>query len=79
MAQPFPPQQECPGKDEGDGELPVEKLQEGLRLKYVSRDEAATRLAEAADELWVVDVASARSMSGVVPSAILLMRKGRHA
>ncbi len=22
MAQPFPPQQECPGKDEGDGELP---------------------------------------------------------
>lgn len=59
--------------------FPVEKLPEGLRLKYVSRDEAATRLAEAADKLWVVDVASARSMSGVVPSAILLMRKGHHA
>ena len=59
--------------------FPVEKLPEGLRLKYVSRDEAATRLAEAADKLWVVDVASAKSMSGVVPSAILLMRKGHHA
>ncbi len=57
----------------------VEKLPEGLRLKYVSRDEAATRLAEVADKLWVVDVASAKSMSGVVPSAILLMRKGHHA
>jgi len=59
--------------------FPVEKLPEGLRLKYVSRDEAATRLAEVADKLWVVDVASAKSMNGVVPSAILLMRKGYHA
>jgi hypothetical protein len=59
--------------------FPVEKLPEGLRLKYVSRDEAATRLAEAADKLWVVDVASAKSMNGVAPSAILLMKKGYHA
>jgi len=59
--------------------FPVEKLPEGLRLKYVSRDEAATRLAEVADKLWVLDVASAKSMNGVVPSAILLMRKGYHA
>jgi hypothetical protein len=36
-------------------------------------------LAEAADKLWVVDVASAKSMNGVVPSAILLMKKGYHA
>ncbi len=59
--------------------FPVEKLPEGLRLKYVSRDEAVTRLAEVADKLWVLDVASAKSMNGVVPSAILLMRKGYHA
>ena len=59
--------------------LPVEKLPEGLRLKYVSRDEAAERLAGAADKLWVVEVTSAKSMSGIVPSAILLMRKGYHA
>jgi tetratricopeptide (TPR) repeat protein len=59
--------------------LPSEKLPEGLRLKYVSRDEAAERLVEVGDKLWVVDVASAKSMSGVVPPAILLMRKGYHA
>jgi len=57
----------------------VEKLPEGLRLKYVSRDEAAERLVEVGDKLWVVDVVSAKSMSGVVPPAILLLRKGYHA
>ena len=56
--------------------LPAEKLPEGLRVKYVSRDEASERLVEAADRLWVVDVASARSMNAVVRDAILLMRKG---
>jgi hypothetical protein len=59
--------------------VPVEKLPEGLRLKYVSRDEASERLAEVEDKLWVVDVASARSMNGVVPPAILLLRKGYQA
>ena len=59
--------------------LPVEKLPEGLRLKYMSRDEASENLVAMADKLWVVDVASAKSMNGVVPSAILLMRKGHHA
>jgi len=59
--------------------FPVEKLPEGLRLKHVGRDQAAEQLVEAADKLWVVDVASDKSMNGVVPSAILLMRKGYHA
>ena len=59
--------------------MPAEKLPEGLRVKYVSRDEASERLAEAADRLWVVDVASAKSMNAVVPDAILLMRKGYSA
>jgi nucleoid-associated protein YgaU len=59
--------------------VPVEKLPEGLRLRYVSRDEASERLAEVEDKLWVVDVASARSMNGVVPPAILLLRKGYQA
>ncbi len=57
----------------------VEKLPEGLRLKYVSRDEAAERLVEVGDKLWVVDVVSAKALSGVVPPAILLLRKGHHA
>jgi tetratricopeptide (TPR) repeat protein len=59
--------------------LLVEKLPEGLRLKYVSRDGAAENLAAMGDKLWVVDVASAKAMNGVVPSAIFLMRKGYHA
>ena len=56
--------------------LPAEKLPEGLRVKYVSRDEASERLVEAADKLWVVDVASTKSMNAIVPQAILLMSKG---
>ena len=59
--------------------LPTEKLPEGLRIKYVSRDEVSERLVEVADRLWVVDVASAKSMNAVVPDAILLMRKGYSA
>jgi hypothetical protein len=59
--------------------LPTEKLPEGLRIKYVSRDDASERLVEVADRLWVVDVASAKSMNAVVPDAILLMRKGYSA
>jgi nucleoid-associated protein YgaU len=59
--------------------LPTEKLPEGLRIKYVSRDEASERLVEVADRLWVVDVASSKSVNSVVPYAILLMRKGYHA
>ena len=58
---------------------PAVKLPEGLRLKYVSRDGAAENLAAMGDKLWVVDVASAKAMNGVVPSAIFLMRKGYHA
>jgi tetratricopeptide (TPR) repeat protein len=59
--------------------LPAEKLPEGLRIKYVSKDEASERLVEVADRLWVVDVASARSMNAVVPYAVLLMKKGYRA
>ena len=59
--------------------LPVEKLPEGLRLKYVSRDEASQNLKTMADRLWVVEIASSKSMNGVVPYAILLIRKGYHA
>jgi tetratricopeptide (TPR) repeat protein len=59
--------------------LPIEKLPEGLRIKYVGRDEASERLAEEADRLWVVDVASSKSVNSVVPHAILLMRKGYRA
>jgi hypothetical protein len=59
--------------------LPTEKLPEGLRIKYVSRDEASERLVEVSDRLWVVDVASSKSMNAVVPDAILLMRKGYSA
>jgi tetratricopeptide (TPR) repeat protein len=59
--------------------LPADKLPEGLRVKYVSRDEASERLVEVADRLWVVDVASSKSVNSVVPYAILLMRKGYHA
>jgi tetratricopeptide (TPR) repeat protein len=57
----------------------TEKLPEGLRLKYVTRDGASENLAAMGDKLWVVDIASAKAMNGVVPSAILLMRKGYHA
>jgi hypothetical protein len=59
--------------------LPVERLPEGLRLKYVSREEASEKVAAMAGEAWVVDVASAKSMKELVPFAILLMRKGYHA
>jgi tetratricopeptide (TPR) repeat protein len=59
--------------------LPADKLPEGLRVRYVSREESSEKLAEAADRLWVVDVNSARSVNAVVPHAILLMRKGYHA
>jgi tetratricopeptide (TPR) repeat protein len=59
--------------------LPVETLPEGLRLKYVSREEASEKLAAMAGEVWVVDVASAKSMKELVRFAILLMRKGYHA
>jgi len=56
--------------------MPTEKLPEGLRIKYANKDEASARLAEVADRLWVVDVASAKSVNSVVPCAILLMKKG---
>jgi hypothetical protein len=56
--------------------LPIEKLPEGLRLKYVTRDGASENLIAMGDKLWVVDIASAKAMNGVVPSAIFLMRKG---
>jgi hypothetical protein len=59
--------------------LPAEKLPEGLRLKYASKDEVSERLTEMGERLWAVDVTSAKSMSGVVPSSIVLMRKGYQA
>jgi len=59
--------------------LPVEKLPEGLRLKYVSRDQASENLETMADKLWVVEAASAKSMNAVVPLAIVLIGKGHHA
>jgi hypothetical protein len=45
----------------------------------VSRDGAEENLAAMSDKPWVVDVASAKGMTSVVPSAIFLMRKGYHA
>jgi hypothetical protein len=59
--------------------IATEKLPEGLRIKYVSRDEAADRLVEAADRLWVVDVVSSKSANSVVPYSILLTKKGYRA
>jgi nucleoid-associated protein YgaU len=59
--------------------LPMETLPEGLRLKYVSRGEASQNLAAMVDQVWVVDVASAKSMKDLVPLTILLIRKGYHA
>ena len=59
--------------------IATEKLPEGLRIKYVSRDEALERLVEAVDRLWVVDVVSSKSANSVAPCAILLVRKGYRA
>jgi hypothetical protein len=58
--------------------LPEEDLPPGLRLKYVSRDRALENQAAMVDRFWVVDVASSRTMRAMVPTAILLMRKGYH-
>jgi tetratricopeptide (TPR) repeat protein len=59
--------------------LPMERLPEGLRLKYVSRGQASANLAAMVDQAWVVDVASAKAMKDLVPFTILLIRKGYHA
>lgn len=56
--------------------LPAGKLPEGLRLKYVSREQASEKRVAMGDRLWGVEVASARAMQALVPSAIALMRKG---
>jgi len=56
--------------------FPMEKLPEGLRLKYVSREQASEKRAAMGDKLWAVDVGSAKAMPGLVPSAISLMRSG---
>lgn len=56
--------------------FPTEKLPEGLRLKYVSREQASEIRVAMGDKLWTVDVASAKAMHGLVPWAISLMRKG---
>jgi tetratricopeptide (TPR) repeat protein len=59
--------------------LPMERLPEGLRLKYVSRGEASENLAAVVDRVWIVDVASAKAMKDLVPFTIQLMKKGYHA
>jgi len=54
------------------------KLRNGIHLKYVTAEGASHRLKALGNKLWVVDVASARSLDGVVESAVLLMKNGYH-
>ncbi|MFH1123350.1 MAG: tetratricopeptide repeat protein [Pseudomonadota bacterium] len=54
------------------------KLREGLRLKYVTAQGASHHLNAIGNKLWVVDVASARSLDELVESAVLLMKNGYH-
>lgn len=56
--------------------LPTEKLPEGLRLKYVSREQASEMRVAMGEKLWALEVASAKAMQGLVPWAISLVRKG---
>jgi hypothetical protein len=54
------------------------KLREGVHLKYVTPRQASRNLKSLGEKLWVVDVASARALGGLVESAVLLMKNGYH-
>ena len=55
-----------------------EKLREGMHLKYLTAQGALHNLNALGDKLWVVDVASAQSLDGLVESAVLLMKNGSY-
>ena len=51
-------------------------LPEGERLRIIIPGEARENLQKKADCFWVVNVLSARTQKGLIPSAIRLMREG---
>ena len=60
-----------PGADLPDRELP-----EGLRLRFITPEEARQNLASNADERWVINVLSATKYKRIVPATIRLIQQG---
>lgn len=53
-----------------------EELPEGLKLKFVTAQEAKANLAEVAKKIWVINVISSQNGKALVPVAIKLMKNG---
>ena len=51
-------------------------IQKGTRLRMVTADQASKRAAMMGEKLWVVNVASVRTLEKTVPPATALMEKG---
>ena len=53
-----------------------EELPEGLKLKFVTKQEAEENLTQLSEKIWVVNVLSSQSPKNLVAPAIMLVKKG---
>ena len=64
------------GDMEPGADLPDRGLPEGLKLRFITPEEARKNLENHADEPWVVNVLSATKYKRIVPAAIRLIQQG---
>jgi hypothetical protein len=64
------------GDMEPGADLPDRELAEGLKLRFITPEEARKNLEANADEPWVVNVLSATKYKRIVPATIGLIQQG---
>jgi hypothetical protein len=64
------------GDMEPGADLPDRELPEGLKLRFITPEEARKNLEANADEPWVVNVLSATNYKRIVPATIGLIQQG---
>ena len=64
------------GDMEPGADLPDRGLPEGLKLRFITPEEARKNLESHADEPWVINVLSATKYKRIVPAAIRLIQQG---
>jgi hypothetical protein len=64
------------GDMEPGADLPDRELPEGLKLRFITPEEARKNLEGNADERWVVNVLSATNYKRIVPATIRLIQQG---
>ncbi len=64
------------GDMEPGADLPDRELAEGLRLSFITAEEARKNLESKADQPWVINVLSATNYKRIVPATIRLIQQG---